>query len=43
MAEPTHPRLARILISNDDGVEAPGIKLLTKIARQLCRMSGRRA
>ena len=30
-----HPRLARILISNDDGIDAPGIKLLEKIARQL--------
>jgi 5'-nucleotidase len=28
-------RLARILISNDDGIDAPGIKLLEKIARQL--------
>lgn len=27
---------ARILISNDDGIEAPGIKLLAKIARTLC-------
>ena len=27
---------ARILISNDDGVEAEGIKLLEKIARTLC-------
>jgi len=26
---------ARILICNDDGVEAPGIKLLTKVARRL--------
>ncbi|MBV9551251.1 MAG: hypothetical protein JO032_00535 [Alphaproteobacteria bacterium] len=33
MAE--HKRLARILISNDDGIEAPGIKLLEKIARTL--------
>lgn len=28
---------ARILISNDDGIEAPGLKLLTKVARSLCR------
>jgi 5'-nucleotidase len=33
MAE--HPRMARILISNDDGIEAPGIKLLERIARML--------
>ena len=26
---------ARILISNDDGIEAPGLKLLTKVARTL--------
>jgi 5'-nucleotidase len=31
----THRRLARILVSNDDGVDAPGIKLLEKIAREL--------
>jgi len=28
-------KLARILISNDDGIDAPGIKLLEKIAREL--------
>jgi len=28
---------ARILVSNDDGINAPGIKLLAKIARALCR------
>ena len=28
---------ARILISNDDGIEAPGLKLLTKVARALSR------
>lgn len=28
---------ARILISNDDGIEAPGLKLLTKVARALAR------
>jgi len=29
------PKLARILVSNDDGIEAPGIKLLEAIAREL--------
>src|ERR1700759_2272853 len=33
MAE--QPRLARILISNDDGMEAPGIKMLARIAHEL--------
>jgi 5'-nucleotidase len=28
---------ARILISNDDGIESPGLKLLTKVARSLAR------
>ncbi|HWG78478.1 MAG TPA: 5'/3'-nucleotidase SurE [Stellaceae bacterium] len=28
---------ARILVSNDDGINAPGLKLLAKIARALCR------
>jgi 5'-nucleotidase len=28
---------ARILISNDDGIESPGLKLLVKVARELCR------
>ena len=27
----------RILVTNDDGINAPGLKLLAKIARQLCR------
>jgi 5'-nucleotidase len=27
---------ARILVSNDDGIDAPGIKLLEKVARTLC-------
>src|SRR5579862_2295693 len=27
--------IARILISNDDGIDAPGIKLLEQIAREL--------
>src|SRR6201997_1545748 len=35
MADPTEKRLGRILISNDDGIDAPGIRLLEKIARQL--------
>jgi 5'-nucleotidase len=34
MAE-LNPRLARILVSNDDGIDAPGIKLLETIAREL--------
>ena len=29
------PGKCRILISNDDGIEAPGIKVLEKIAREL--------
>jgi 5'-nucleotidase len=29
------PRLARVLVSNDDGIDAPGITLLEKIAREL--------
>src|SRR5579872_5061597 len=32
MAEPPIPR---ILVCNDDGIDAPGIKLLEKIAREL--------
>jgi 5'-nucleotidase len=28
---------ARILVTNDDGINAPGLKLLAKIARGLCR------
>ena len=36
MAEPAaDPKLARILVSNDDGIDAPGIRLLEKIAREL--------
>lgn len=37
MSEPciVDPRHARILISNDDGVQAPGIAVLERIARQL--------
>src|ERR1700733_16261409 len=31
----TDPVLARILISNDDGIDAPGLKLLERIAREL--------
>jgi 5'-nucleotidase len=30
-------KAARILVSNDDGINAPGLKVLEKIARQLCR------
>jgi 5'-nucleotidase len=35
MADPTKKRFARILVSNDDGIDAPGIKLLEEIARRL--------
>jgi 5'-nucleotidase len=35
MAEAMNPKLARILISNDDGIDAPGIQLLERIAREL--------
>jgi len=35
MAEARHPRFARILVSNDDGIDAPGLKLLEKIAHEL--------
>lgn len=28
---------ARILVTNDDGINAPGLKLLAKVARSLCR------
>jgi 5'-nucleotidase len=31
----TNPGKCRILISNDDGIDAPGIKVLEKIAREL--------
>jgi 5'-nucleotidase len=31
----TDPVLARILVSNDDGIDAPGLKLLEGIAREL--------
>jgi 5'-nucleotidase len=30
-----NPRLQRILVSNDDGIDAPGIKLLEQVAREL--------
>ncbi|MGD9742043.1 MAG: 5'/3'-nucleotidase SurE [Dongiaceae bacterium] len=30
-------RNARILVTNDDGINAPGIKILEKVARSLCR------
>src|SRR5215469_2564505 len=32
---PINLRRARILVSNDDGIEAPGLKLLVKLARSL--------
>lgn len=35
MADGIDPGGCRILVSNDDGIEAPGIKLLEKIARTL--------
>ena len=28
---------ARVLISNDDGIDAPGLKLLEKVVRKLAR------
>ncbi len=37
MAEGLDLGRARILICNDDGIEAPGIKLLTRVAKSLCR------
>jgi 5'-nucleotidase len=37
MAERLDLARARILICNDDGIEAPGIKLLTRVAKSLCR------
>lgn len=35
MAEPLDLSRARILISNDDGIDAPGIKVLEEVARSL--------
>jgi len=35
MAEADNPRFARILVSNDDGIDAPGLKLLERIAHAL--------
>lgn len=35
MAEAGNPRFARILVSNDDGIDAPGIKLLERVAHAL--------
>ena len=35
MAEAANPRLVRILVANDDGIDAPGIRLLERIAREL--------
>jgi 5'/3'-nucleotidase len=33
---PLDLRRARILVSNDDGIDAPGLRLLVKVARSLC-------
>jgi 5'-nucleotidase len=35
--EPLDLAAARILVTNDDGINAPGLKLLAKVARSLCR------
>src|ERR1700730_6031904 len=35
MAEPIDHNKRRILISNDDGIQSPGIKVLEKVAREL--------
>ena len=35
MAEAGNPRFARILVSNDDGIDAPGLTLLERIAHEL--------
>ena len=35
MADTADPKFARVLVSNDDGIEAPGLKLLERIARAL--------
>jgi 5'-nucleotidase len=35
MAEPIDHSKCRILISNDDGIASPGIKVLEKVAREL--------
>ena len=35
--QPIDLRSARILLSNDDGIHAPGLKLLHKVVRNLCR------
>ncbi|MBM3532167.1 MAG: 5'/3'-nucleotidase SurE [Alphaproteobacteria bacterium] len=40
MAKPVFPMdlsKARILISNDDGIHAPGLKILEKVVRKLCK------
>ena len=34
MAEPIDLSRARILVSNDDGIDAPGIKVLEEVARK---------
>src|SRR5438552_18954253 len=35
MSEPTDHDKCRILISNDDGIDAPGIRILEQVAREL--------
>ena len=37
LAEPLDLSRARVLISNDDGINAPGIKLLEKAVRRIAR------
>jgi 5'-nucleotidase len=37
MAERLDLARARVLVTNDDGIEAPGIKLLTRVAKSLSR------
>ncbi|WP_310886351.1 5'/3'-nucleotidase SurE, partial [Pseudomonas ficuserectae] len=32
-----HPRFERILLTNDDGIDAPGLKVLERIASQIAR------
>lgn len=34
---PAHPILDRILITNDDGIDAPGLAVLEQVAGQLAR------
>ena len=35
LSQPLDLRRSRILISNDDGIHAPGLKVLERIARSL--------